>query len=394
MKQSRPIIFAFFLLLAVTIACGAGTGGDEPTSQPEVQPTEAPPTEAASSIDPTAPPPTEAPEELPTEAPATEPPPTEAPPTETPPTEAPPQAAFELAAAPFTHPQGIFELYPPEGWTAESEDGGATFNAPDDSGFINVEVTNTGLVLDGDSFERFVDARDLNIFGGFESYQVTSRKVDRDLAVARVTKRLLFDSIPQTVMTLYDQRDQTVFALDFWAEENVATSYLERYEEIIDTASVDAAVATSLVEPYFWIYTFYGPDDMFSIEVPIPWRYEVAEGDVAIVDTFYSPDEHGIVQNIAYDDGDEVSRSEAGAFALELLKDYYAEDIRISDDQVQADGSERLTWTSPSGDFSGISFLETRGTTFLLFSVLWDNPFEDAYYDALDYTISTYEVPE
>ena len=142
-----------------------------------------------------------------------------------------------------------------------------------------------------------------------------------------------------------------------------------------------------------WIFTFTGPADLFNIEVPLPWRYESSADTETVVDTFYSPDEHAIIQNIAYDDGTEVTRSQAGAFALELLKTYYASDIRITDDQVQSDGSERLIWNSPSGNYSGISFLETRGTTFLLFSVLWDNPFEDSYFDALDYTISSYDVP-
>jgi hypothetical protein len=60
---------------------------------------------------------------------------------------------------------------------------------------------------------------------------------------------------------------------------------------------------------------------------------------------------------------------------------------------VQPDGSERLTWNSPSGNYSGISFLESRGTTFLMFSVLWDNPYEADYFDTLDYIISTYTTP-
>jgi hypothetical protein len=61
---------------------------------------------------------------------------------------------------------------------------------------------------------------------------------------------------------------------------------------------------------------------------------------------------------------------------------------------VQPDGSERLIWSSPSGDYSGTSFLETRGTTFLLFTTMYDNPYEDYYLETLNYTIGTYEVPE
>jgi hypothetical protein len=117
------------------------------------------------------------------------------------------------------------------------------------------------------------------------------------------------------------------------------------------------------------------------------------EGPNVVVDTFYAPDRHAVIQNMSYDDGTLVTKAMAGAFALELLKTYYATDIRITDDVVQPDGSERLTWHSRSGDYSGVSFFETRGTTFLLFTTLYDNPFEDIYLDVLNYTISTYDIP-
>jgi hypothetical protein len=302
-------------------------------------------------------------------------------------------APFELAAVPYSHPDGLFEFYPPQGWDLETKTGGASFTEPGGSGFVNVEVTNTSYQIDGDSFEQFVDARDANLFGRFEGYTVINRQVDKDIGLARVTKRLLFEGQPQIVFTLYDQHTQVIFSLDFWAAADLAPAYQVKYEEIIDTATVDSAVSAATVDVYYWIYTFTGPGELFEIDVPLPWHYESTTGESTIVDTFYSPDNHGIVQNITYDDGTVIDRSLAGAFALELLRSYYATDIRITDDQVQADGSERLTWNSPGGDYSGISFLETRGTTFLMFSVLWDNPFEADYFATLDYIISTYTIP-
>jgi hypothetical protein len=387
MKQNRPLLLMFGLFLAATLACGLLGGAEEPTTEPQstAEPRQEPTATAiAQSEDPD---PTEAPPEpSPTaevEATATELPAAE----ET-------MAAFELESSPFVHSQGIFEILAPQGWAVEEGDGSVTFNAPDESGFVNVEVTNTVIPLDEASFESFIDARDLNFFGAFDGYEVANRKIDAPLGLAVTTKRLLFDGIPQIVTTVYDQYDQAIYSLDFWAEEDLAEAYNAVYEEISNSLAVDSAAVAEQLNSYAWIYTFYGPGDLFEIEVPTSWRYEFSEGDAALVDTFYSPDEHGIIQNITYDEGEEISRSEAGAFALELLKSYYAEDIRISDDQVQPDGSERLTWSSPGGGYSGITFLETRGTTFLLFSVLWDDPFEEAYLDVLDYTIGSYVVPE
>lgn len=391
MKLSRSLFLFIVLLVVMGLACNFG-GGEEPTAVPA--PTDVPPTEVAAA--PTdAPAPTEAPTEVPTEAPAEVPPTKPVLPTGVPnPTEAPvSEAPFELSPTAYSHPDGIFELFPPDGWQEETKTGGATFTEPGGSGFINVEVTNTSYEIDGTSFEAFVDARDANLFGRFDGYEVINRQVDPDIGLARVTKRLNFSGESQIVFTLYDQHGATIFSIDFWASADLAPAYRDKYEEIIDTASVDSATAEAVVDVYYWIYTFTGPDDLFEIEVPLAWRFETTEGDVATVDTFYSPDSHGIVQNITYDDGEVIDRSQAGAFALALLHQFYADDIRISDDQVQSDGSERLTWNSPSGEYSGISFLETRGTTFLLFSVLWDDAYKDDYFDTLDYIISTYTTP-
>lgn len=59
------------------------------------------------------------------------------------------------------------------------------------------------------------------------------------------------------------------------------------------------------------------------------------------------------------------------------------------------DGSERLTWRSSAGGYSGMSFLELRsnGTTFLFFTVDWGNDVKDVYIDTLNYVIETYTIP-
>lgn len=395
MKRARPIFWLIALLLLAAMACNFVTGDEDPAAVPEIEATAVQEQEAASPTDP-APAPTEAP----TEAPPTEPPPTEAPPTEAPATEEstnveePVTTALELDTAAYVHPLEYFEINPPAGWTLDESDGGATFTEEEGGGFIEVEVTNAGTELDGESFERFVDARELNFFGDFDGYQVVDYEIDPDFGIARVTKEFLFDDIPQTVFTYYDLYGPAMYATDFWADADEHAAYEDVYEAVLDSMLVKSQAVVDNADTYYWIYTFYGPGDLFSIDVPIPWTYERVEGDVFVVDTFTSPDEHAFIENITYDDGEAVSKSDAGAFALELLKEFYASDIQISDDQVQPDGSERLTWRSPSGEYNGISFLETRGTTFLLYSSIWDDAFEDAYLDTLIYTIDTYDVPE
>ena len=67
----------------------------------------------------------------------------------------------------------------------------------------------------------------------------------------------------------------------------------------------------------------------------------------------------------------------------------------MSDDSIMKDGSERLTWTSKGGGYSGLSFLEVRGngTTFLFFTVDWGNDVQDTYIDTLNYVIESYTIP-
>jgi hypothetical protein len=130
--------------------------------------------------------------------------------------------------------------------------------------------------------------------------------------------------------------------------------------------------------------------------VPLAWTYSYDESENVYVDTFTSPDQHGVIQNITYDDGTTFTKSQAGAAALSLLNQSYtngANDIRITDDTVQSDGSERLTWESRSGGFSGQSFFETRGTTFLMLSYLVDGGYADFYGPVWDNTLSTYAIP-
>jgi hypothetical protein len=391
MKHTRPILWLIVVLILAAMACNFIGGADEPTATPEAEPTLVQ-EEIASPTDTPLPPPTDTPEPLPTE-----PPPTEAPPTEAPPTEAPDEAqaaSLTLDETAYSHYLGFFDAYPPAGWIMEEGDGGATFSAPDETGYIEVEVNNTGVVLDGESFQRFVDAREDNYFGQYDGYEIVDYQIDIDFGRARVAKTLVTDGFPQDVFSYYDQYGAAIFVYDFWADSDVAVGYEPAFEEVFATSPVYSTAVEESADIYYWVFTFYGPGDLFSIEVPIAWTYEIEEEESVIVDTFTSPDDHALIQNITYDDGTEVSRSDAGAFALGLLKEIYATDIQISGDQVQPDGSERLTWRSPSGAYSGISFLETRGTTFLLFSVIWDDAYEDYYYDTLDYTIGTYVVPE
>jgi hypothetical protein len=150
------------------------------------------------------------------------------------------------------------------------------------------------------------------------------------------------------------------------------------------------------------LVTFTDQNDYFAIDVPGDWTYAQTvdeDGNDYYIDTFTAPDELALVESIVYDDGTAFSGNQKATFALYLLNTFYSNtgqegDIRVSEDQIMDDGSERLIWTSRGGEYSGISFLETRGsTTFLFFTVEWVNSAEDQYLDTLNAVIESYHIP-
>ena len=149
--------------------------------------------------------------------------------------------------------------------------------------------------------------------------------------------------------------------------------------------------------------TFTDQNGLYSIVVPADWIYSQtydSENNYYYIDTFKSPDGGAVIENIVYDDGTKFTGNQKGKFALSLLNTFYRStgkegDIRVSDDKIMKDGSERLTWTSKGGGYSGISFLEVRsnGTTFMFFTVDWGDSVKDTYIDTLNAVIASYTIP-
>ncbi len=148
--------------------------------------------------------------------------------------------------------------------------------------------------------------------------------------------------------------------------------------------------------------TFTDQNKYYSIEVPTGWKHTLTsdkQNNEYYIDTFEAPDQNALVENIVYDIGKAFTGSSNGRVALYLLNTFYSKtgqegDIRVSDDSIQQDGSERLTWTSKGGGYSGISFFEVRNkTTFLMFTVEWGNNYKDQYFDTLDHVVSSYSTP-
>lgn len=147
------------------------------------------------------------------------------------------------------------------------------------------------------------------------------------------------------------------------------------------------------------LVTFTDQNNYYQIDLPSDWVHTQSNGTHYYIDTFTSPDKKAVVENIAYDDGTAFNGSDNGKFALQILNQNYSStgqegDIKVTDDSIQKDGSERLTWISKAGGYSGLSYFEIRNkTTFLMFTIDWGNDFQNTYIDVLDKVVSSYRVP-
>lgn len=150
------------------------------------------------------------------------------------------------------------------------------------------------------------------------------------------------------------------------------------------------------------LVSFTDKNSYYQINVPGDWKHEQSEdttNNYYYIDTFTSPDGNALVENIAYDDGTSFPGGSNGQFALQILHQFYSKtgkegDIKVTDDAVQKDGSERLVWNSKAGGYTGISFFEVRNhTTFLMFTVEYVNEAKDQYLDTLNNVISSYVIP-
>jgi len=372
--STRPwsvfVVLAAFILV-VGAACSAASGGASPTATPEA---------------------THPPQLLPT----TEPKPTVEMPALPTQGSAPSGAApFELDSTVYKHPSGTFSFNPPAGWTPDEGRSGVVFTSPDEAGKLDFSVTNTGYQLDAASLEEYVKATEANYFGSFSNYNQDQYQFDKDKGTAQVSKSLTSDKGDRKVLTYYLQQGQGVYEFDFWANADVAADYSDAYAKLLDTIKVNGDAVSSL-PVYSFINTFTDKNNLFQFEVPLSWTYAYDEGKNYYSDTFTSPDKNAFVENISYDDGTTFTKSDAGATALNLLNKYYtngAGDIKVTGDVVQSDGSERLDWTSKQGGYSGQSFFETRGTTFLMLSLVSDDKYSDVYSSVFDNTVSTYKIP-
>ena len=364
---------ALLALAATSLACGFSFGNLPTEAQPTAIPTLPPPTAI-----PTLPPPTAAPTQPPTQAPSQRPAPT---------SQAP--APIRLSDTLYSHPQGLFEFHVPQGWELSNEGDAFVTFAPKDPNAVSsiiVSAVNTGLPLNAQGFHNLVQAYEQLYEGG---EQLKSDIKGQIATVAKITE--CGDEQCYTESQYY--LDGTaVIILEVSVPANRKPMAKRLFDALIDDLTYDSnAIANQPI--YNDVWNFTAPNNLFTMDLPLAWYYTSDSSDTAYVDRVDSPDGNAYIESLIYDDGTQYSKSEAGKITLELLREYYASDLRVTDDQVQPDGSERLTWHSASQKITGVTFFETRDTALLFLTMVATDKTFDLYNQMFDRLLSTYTIP-
>ena len=147
------------------------------------------------------------------------------------------------------------------------------------------------------------------------------------------------------------------------------------------------------------LVTFVDENNFLAFDLPGDWLYEQYTEEDLYIDIFTSTNEAAIIESLVFDnDGGAVNN---GGAALYLLNYRYSNtgkegDIRVSSDQLEEDGSERLEWTSKSGNYSGVSWFELRGNNksiFLMFTMYWSDDIDDETFQVLQQAVDSYRIP-
>jgi hypothetical protein len=303
-------------------------------------------------------------------------------------------APFKLSDTPYTHKSGAFTITLPDGWKVDEQDNSVFVDAPDSVSSIDVSFTNVGVEFDEETLNTYIHAEEDNWFGSFNDYTPRDFEKQSDGSIGVYKNLTLSGGTPETVFSYYWQKGTVVYEQDFWVDADQYEQYVDGLVDVANSMTTDPD-AGALVDAYAVVYQFTDSTNLFQFLIPYGWTHENSTDTNTNIETFTEPGKRSYVENIAYDDGKPISKSDAGRFARSLLTQYYeVNDLKVTDDQVQSDGSERLTWTSASKGVDGESFFESRGTTFLLLTWVVNTDDYDFFKPVWKALVDSYGVPQ
>ncbi len=297
-----------------------------------------------------------------------------------------------FAEAEYQHPKGWLSLPRPLDWTVDDvRDYGVIMRSPEGQSILWVDVHPTGRPITDRALQNFALAME-QLYLTAEDYEQTDALFDHEWDDIRAT--LTYEGTHGSLHMVFLYDDNTVLGLRLF----VADAERDRWGGLLDALLEQGIVfeparaADLPLYPLRWAYR--APGDLFMMNVPAPW-YFVSDSDaLSTFDSFVAPAEDAGIDVIAVFSPDAVSNTLAGDVTLGLLRDFYASDLRVTDDQVMPDGSERLVWYSESQGILGVTFFEVRDTnTYLFLTMYTQAEYVDLYTPLFDDLLNTYVVP-
>lgn len=303
-----------------------------------------------------------------------------------------PTQAFEvsLSAQPYISPSGAFEIYFPKDWNcSESGQYRVDCQPPDGKANISLRATATGYELTQTALEALVNAEVVYTYSEKKAYSENSRETDEGLISINAAWRE--GDVPWQSEDFFTRAGAGAYQLSLSAGQAQWEEYAPLFDEVNAKAAYNPQ-ALSGIPIYAQIRKYTAPDVLFTLEVPTSWsRYaDFASIENTQLEGFLSPDLHAAVQVAVYRQGSLIKR-EAKAFkTLEIMRKLYGYDLRVSHDKALPDGRERLAWTAERRQVSGISFFDSFGSSMYIFSIVWDDAFEDMYKPTLDTVVNSF----
>lgn len=292
----------------------------------------------------------------------------------------------------YTHPDGLFSMQMPKGYTVSETPFGATFADPAGEVTMTVNCVNTGYPLTADTFEKLVDNREIRNIYALDSYIKIDQEIQTPAEII-VRKSYVDAGNVKTGISYYYFDLNSVLVVDFWAKESLFSAYEQRFADWYSSVELAASVIKDLP-----IYSFdpasTQSNGSFSIMVSPYWGMHRIKDDYSIVETFSSPDHQAFIQTLVYDDGNRMTMKIAGEIALSLLRNNYTTEIIITKDEILPDGREKLTWGSLESNYQGIITFITHGTSAQILAVVWDQDPDDYYETVLNEVVASYMLDE
>jgi len=288
----------------------------------------------------------------------------------------------------YQHSDGWIAFFKPAGWHIAWENPyGVEMRSPSGQSWLTIHATHTGQPVTDQALSNFAEAVAANLTS--PDFQRSDAIFESEWAEIRGTMTWLE---PGNIRMVHFYDDHTVISWIFF----LADSDAERWSGLLDAIFEEGFVYDTIPireHPLYAIRMQYtAPNELFELTVPLAWMIFSEEADSETwVETFVAPTADALIDVIviSLEEG-EVDIQAAGKVTLLVMREFYGQDLRVTDDQVLPDGRERLTWTT--GAHRGITFFDVpTPSTYLFLTVGADKDKWELYAPMFDEILETYE---